>query len=399
MAETKTLVNADTKALLDAVGHIYEAALDDEGWEPALHAINTAMGAPCSTIGVIDAENANLNFYRGVEYDPAFIASYDAYYLSINPFRQLLQTCGERVTLGLELVEESGYRRTEYYNDWARPQKLDYDAGYVFNHDGTRFTLLTSTRPRRMGQFGEAELVVLRTLAPHIKRALALRRRLWDVAGERDAFTEALDGLAFGVVLVDESGHVRHANQRARTLFQDGEGLRLHGRQLCTPQAAETEILRRLIHDAVQASLGLGGGAGSMALPRASHLRPLLVQVYPLRAAAGDALTTASGKARALVAVHDPDDVPPAPAALLRQAFGLTPAETRLVVALAQGTRLSEAAEMLSLSKETVRNQLKSVFAKTDTHRQSDLVRLVTALAPVSRGPSRPSPDLDPLPQ
>jgi hypothetical protein len=35
------------------------------------------------------------------------------------------------------------------------------------------------------------------------------------------------------------------------------------------------------------------------------------------------------------------------------------------------------AARELKISRETARNQLKSVFAKTDTHRQSELVALI----------------------
>jgi len=67
-------------------------------------------------------------------------------------------------------------------------------------------------------------------------------------------------------------------------------------------------------------------------------------------------------------------------ASLLALAFGLTPAEARLGSALATGTSLSEAADELGISRETARNQLKSVFAKTDTHRQSELVALLSRL-------------------
>jgi hypothetical protein len=47
------------------------------------------------------------------------------------------------------------------------------------------------------------------------------------------------------------------------------------------------------------------------------------------------------------------------------------------------------AARELKISRETARNQLKSVFAKTDTHRQSELVALlfqVRVLAQIPKG-------------
>ena len=67
-------------------------------------------------------------------------------------------------------------------------------------------------------------------------------------------------------------------------------------------------------------------------------------------------------------------------ASLLSKIFGLTFAEAKLAAALANGTSLEEAAEELHISRETARSQLKIVFGKTDTHRQSQLVALLSRL-------------------
>jgi DNA-binding CsgD family transcriptional regulator len=59
--------------------------------------------------------------------------------------------------------------------------------------------------------------------------------------------------------------------------------------------------------------------------------------------------------------------------------FGLTPSEAKLACVIARGAPTDLAARELKISKETVRNQLKSVFAKTDTHRRSALVALLAS--------------------
>jgi DNA-binding CsgD family transcriptional regulator len=55
----------------------------------------------------------------------------------------------------------------------------------------------------------------------------------------------------------------------------------------------------------------------------------------------------------------------------------LTPSEARLACIIARGAPPAVAARELKIARETARNQLKSVFAKTDTHRQSELVALL----------------------
>lgn len=53
---------------------------------------------------------------------------------------------------------------------------------------------------------------------------------------------------------------------------------------------------------------------------------------------------------------------------------GFTPAETRLAQALANGMNLKEYSGLACISVTTARNQLASLFAKTGTHRQAELV-------------------------
>ncbi len=66
---------------------------------------------------------------------------------------------------------------------------------------------------------------------------------------------------------------------------------------------------------------------------------------------------------------------PQVPDALrLQLIFGLTPAETRLVEHLLKGESLNEIAEHVRVSRETLRSQLRSLFTKTQTRRQAELI-------------------------
>jgi DNA-binding CsgD family transcriptional regulator len=65
---------------------------------------------------------------------------------------------------------------------------------------------------------------------------------------------------------------------------------------------------------------------------------------------------------------------------ILTNCYALTTAELRLAIQLFEGWTLVDAAARNSVSLETVRAQLKAVFNKTDTRRQSELILLLSRL-------------------
>jgi DNA-binding CsgD family transcriptional regulator len=79
--------------------------------------------------------------------------------------------------------------------------------------------------------------------------------------------------------------------------------------------------------------------------------------------------------------------------ASLRSRFDLTPAEAQIALGIAGGKTLAAIAEARSVSVSTAREQLKSVFVKTGTHRQAELVALLVG----SRNPLRHGLHIRPL--
>jgi len=80
---------------------------------------------------------------------------------------------------------------------------------------------------------------------------------------------------------------------------------------------------------------------------------------------------------QALVTLNALGPKPGPPAAILAKTFQLTTPEAKLACIIARGAPLPIAAQELKISREAARNQLKSIFVKTCTHRQSELVALL----------------------
>ena len=79
----------------------------------------------------------------------------------------------------------------------------------------------------------------------------------------------------------------------------------------------------------------------------------------------------------AVLYIRDPEQKAQAPHDIVRQLFNFTPAETGLVMLLADGLSLEEAALELGIRRNTARAHLRSIFSKTDVTRQTELVRII----------------------
>lgn len=103
------------------------------------------------------------------------------------------------------------------------------------------------------------------------------------------------------------------------------------------------------------------------------NARPLLVRAAPMARSAQDLLQ----QAKAALMIVDPDERRAPQEPVLRQVFGFTNAEAEIAAALASGQDIDEIAQARGVRPATIRTQIKSIFAKTNTRRQAELVALL----------------------
>lgn len=82
---------------------------------------------------------------------------------------------------------------------------------------------------------------------------------------------------------------------------------------------------------------------------------------------------------------------PPGFDVTVQEAFSLTQAEVEIVEGITLGLPIKEIADARGRSTETVRTQMRSILAKTETHSQSELVRVVLGLLDVATVPGGPT--------
>lgn len=118
----------------------------------------------------------------------------------------------------------------------------------------------------------------------------------------------------------------------------------------------------------------------AVGLSRSEHTC-IIARVIPIKSETQQAL----GGAAVLVLIIDPEDCAEPSHTILEQVFGLTKSESRVATRLLCGQTVHEVADETGVTPGTVRTQIKSVFSKTNTHRQAQLVGLPTRLTMVSQ--------------
>jgi DNA-binding CsgD family transcriptional regulator len=123
-------------------------------------------------------------------------------------------------------------------------------------------------------------------------------------------------------------------------------------------------------------------GVRSIALAATGEAQAAVLHVVPIRRLAQDMFSQAC----AILVLTTASNEVIQSTSLLQALFDLTPTEAAVAARVAAGQTLARIAHSDAKSQETVRNQLKSVLAKTGCHRQLDLARLLTSLVPPGTG-------------
>ncbi len=168
----------DDRAIAELVGQTYDAALGDEDWAIVLRRVLELVGGEAAALHPTGApRQADIAIRVGC--DPAYIPLYNAHYHATWPILPMMQQLQSRpVFVDRMLVPQADFIRSEFYNDYARPQGghsglywVDFDRHGLGAH-------LSLWRSGRRPDWSDEEVRLLRHVGPHIGRALKIRSRL-----------------------------------------------------------------------------------------------------------------------------------------------------------------------------------------------------------------------------
>lgn len=264
----------------------------------------------------------------------------------------------------LDIFTREEIEEDSFYRGFLRPNGAAWGTGTYITGATDNRILVSIHRDYTEGPIEQERVDRLTGLRPDLARAAFLSARLR--LEEARASLAALEAVGLPAAALSERGSLKLASASFEALLPE-VFIDTRDRLRAADAGADHRLEEAL---AAMAAKRLPGASfatrGRVGAP--SHLLHLL----PIRGAAHDVF---SGLSSILIAV--PVEAPSVDPGLLQGLFDLTPAEARIAKGIVGGQSLEAVARTYGISRETARSQLKSVLAKTGTHRQSEFVALI----------------------
>jgi DNA-binding CsgD family transcriptional regulator len=357
---------------LRLVERIYETATEPALWPTLLGELRDAVGADSASVTMDHLRDRSASVLHAVGLEEGFIRDFNTTWAPHNPWiTRGMHLPEAQVILGEELVSASEMRKTPFYNDLLRRADAFHLLGAMLVKQQDLIGNISVLRGERRAPFGECDRDLLELLTPHLIRSVTIQRRL----GIQQDFVASTEQLRVAVVVLDGTGRIIYENPAGRGLLDENDGLRRSREGLTVDNWRERNLLRAQVNAATRlGSTAILTVGGVLNVSRPSGQPPLSVVVSPI---APSFAFPEAGVPAALVWISDPSRAIALDAAVLKEAFDFTPTETRVAELFVAGKTLRVIADELGVELTTIRTHVQRLMAKTDTHRQPDLMRVL----------------------
>ena len=364
-----------SETLSKLIGCLYEAAGDPDLWNPFLQQLAQITRAEYA--GLVSHYADVHAISHSWEIDPEMVRLHGEYYHLVDIWSQR----GSSLPSGTVLTSQSlcplaELKTTEVYNDCLVRFDVAHGLFVVVENNVLSGASVSLFRSSSSPEFETDTEEILCLLSGHLRQAFKLYGKFSELKAQSAGLETALDLHPTGVLLLGGTGQVVLMNRAASAFVSERDGLLANRDGLRAELPAESSLLEKTIRQATSTSNGHGMSAGGMVLISRRARPPLQILVSPIGKSPIESEAVA-----AIVFVTDPLQRHRPTQDVLRLRFGLTPAECRVALLLSDGHAPRKIANMVGVTDNTVRSQIKSVFSKTGVRRQGELIRVLLSFS------------------
>lgn len=360
---------------------LYSACGSDAAWQVTLGVMARFFEANISLLVVAGQGQRDKSFYAAHNHREEMARAYSDYWWEHDVMLHAVLKGGlfsrGMVGRGSDIIANDKLLASRYYRQYMVNMPAQHFMGCILS-DGQDAALappmhLSFFRPPGAPDFSDANVDALVDLYPHIHRAFELHWQQRGVQEQLGVFHQSLDGLDFGVVFIDSTNRVRHANAAVNYMITSPVLADLLG-GLPAKVPANGALADLLQNCAMGKGDALSMGSG--------HER-LFALALPL--AISNASAALGERASVMLMLLDPSKRSDVAMDFVARSFSLSKAESRLLPLLMESCTPADMATKLDLKITTVRSQLSAIFAKTGTRRQQELIQLLGKLPTIQR--------------
>lgn len=271
------------------------------------------------------------------------------------------------------LSDEEHYK-TLLYETAAKPWGIHSEGVVILDKDQIKNLACWFARLGGQSEIDSELLTRISFLNNHLAQSMKLQNRISNLNRAVIRSNSALDLVDFGLLLFQNSDSPVFINKPAQDLCNYQDGLNLSKNGLSIQNNCASHEYNQLIARMSNTDIPLAERSGGLVrVPRPSGKTPYNIMAIPLSNPTSGLFPNVS----IAILIFDPELKKNNAPDFYRTTFNLTQAEAMFATELAQGMSVSEYVEKKGIKVTTARTQLKSIFAKTETSRQAELISLL----------------------
>lgn len=342
---------------------IYATVFGEASWKDFLLKLDESLPSGSTGLFYHDARHASGAIEFNTQLSTEWIDDYARYYSKINPW--MPGAARRKVGVGVvaeQMLPREAFIRTEFYHDSFRKIGAESAVGITIDREDDRLFLLSTLTSSADADENRHAADRLTRIAPHLKRAFGhfqsgYRDRVIGEIGQ-----SVFDAIDIGVIVAGFNGKPRSISPVAAAVmertsvvtlglagtlkFADGDGNRVLSAML-KPDYAGPRVVAYL------------SGATRISLIKVEKDRQATFFEGPT----------------VVVTLEHRDMTPVIDEQRLQADYSITNSELRILKSIFAGQSVKQIAATEMRSPETIRTHLKSLYLKTGTSRQADLVR------------------------
>ncbi|MBC3806977.1 hypothetical protein H8K52_06410 [Undibacterium seohonense] len=356
----------------DIISNFYEGIIDPSKQTNALRQLADLYGSEHVAITSLHKRHKATSVIQSSGLSDDAVFAFQNYYHVLEPSLAFLhQFVRGQWYVDYEQIGRKAMANSEFYQDFMRPNGFGALSVTPLLSDQNLDCFLTVQYKNIDKSEKSNDLRNIKSLLPHLQRSLQLQSHFDSLKLDKQLLASSLHASSLGMIIVCENRIVHFINQAAESILRRRHEIKITGNKFEVPNSSSNKVV-----NAINAACGIKGPRVSSGIKLGlNNQLNLHLIVTPLPSFFHPHHTFSNNFA--LIVVQDLSIPMHTKEFLLTQMYGLSVAEARVTCALLKGSTPKQIATDSGVAISTIRSQLKSIFSKTGTTKQTELMQIL----------------------